>query len=119
MRLLDEIDGNEIEPFTECHEYFELGLSFSSVLMFLDKEDWEMDGVLLVRTSDPEGLAKWPIGVGEETFRTGQKLDRSGLTHLSLEGAMEEVFEMYRQSETETQRARRLKPNDSLHVCVF
>lgn len=58
MRLLDEIDRAEIEPFTEWHEYFELGLSFRSVVIVIDKEDWERDGVLLVRTSYPERSGK-------------------------------------------------------------
>ncbi|KAH7393581.1 hypothetical protein BKA64DRAFT_676532 [Cadophora sp. MPI-SDFR-AT-0126] len=119
QKVLDEIDVEEIQSFTKWHEYFELGLSFRSIVIVVDKEDWKNDGVLLLRTSDPEGLAKWPIAVTDETIQTGLNTDGIIGTRVGLEGAMDVVLEMHRQSETETQKARRLKPNDPLHVCVF
>ncbi|PVH72659.1 hypothetical protein DL98DRAFT_520387 [Cadophora sp. DSE1049] len=119
QKVLDEIDAEEIEPFTKWHESFELGLSFRSVIIIVDKENWKDEGVLLVRTSDPEGQVKWPMGVVDEPSEDRAVLDESEVTRLSLESAMDVVLEMYRQSESETQQARRLKPNDPLHVCVF
>ncbi|KAG4412449.1 hypothetical protein IFR04_014413 [Cadophora malorum] len=119
QKILDEIDAEEIEPFTEWHEYFELGLSFRSAVIVVDREDWENDGVLLLRTSDTEGLAKWPIDVNDEKIQAGLGVDGGAVTRLSLESAIDVLLEMYRQSESESQKARRLKPNDPLHVCVF
>ncbi|KAK0099638.1 hypothetical protein ONS95_013466 [Cadophora gregata] len=117
--VLDEIDKEETERFKRYHKFYELGLAFRSVFIIVDKPDWKNEGVLLVRTGDAEGLRKWPIGSEAEKIGFGAVGDGRGIARLSLEKAMEVVLGMYHQSESETQTARRLKPNDPPHVCVY
>jgi hypothetical protein len=67
----------------------------------IDKEDWERDGVLLVRTSDEEGLKTWPL--------PSNQAHGDGI-RMMLWGAVAAVLAMQREVETVDERALRLAP---------